>query len=79
MVGGVSGYKVVAQNLTNTMSFTAEGYNGGPVVNLSYKYVVRVKMEFYQYMYPLTKVGPKYYYNYYKMEFRVTPHCPDGA
>ncbi len=70
---------VIAQNLTNRMFFRAEDYLGNIKTDLSYKYVVHIVMEFYQYQYPLTKVGPGYYYDYYKMEFKITPHCPDGA
>lgn len=73
------GLQVIARYLTNSMYFQAEDFLGHVKSDLSYKYVIRVKMEFYQYQYPLTKVGPDYYYDYYKMEFTVTPHCPDGA
>jgi hypothetical protein len=61
------------------MYFRAEDYLGKVKTDLSYKYVIRVVMEFCQYQYPLTRVGPGYYYDYYKMEFKITPHCPDGA
>lgn len=70
---------VVADHLTNSMYFAAENYRGDSVLDLSYKYLIHVTLQFSQYQYPLTKVGPGYYYNYYKMEFKVTPHCPDGA
>lgn len=76
---GVSGHTVVARYLTNSMFFQAEDYLGNVKSDLSYKYVVRVRMEFHQYQYPLTKVGPGCLYDRYKMEFRITPHCPDGA
>jgi len=77
-VSGVDGSRVVAQYLTNQMTFRAEDYLGNLKTDLSYKYVIHLVME-HQYQYPLTKVGPGYYYNYYKLEFKVTPHCPDGA
>lgn len=76
---GATGFSVTANYLTNTMLFQAEDYLGNLKTELTYKYVVRVIMEFYQYQYPLTKVGPGCYYDRYKMEFKVTPHCPDGA
>ena len=79
VTNGMTGYKIIARSLTNNMYFRAENYQGSNVFDLQYKYVVRVMMEFCQYQYPLTKVGPGYYYNYYKMEFKITPHCPDGA
>lgn len=79
MQNGGSGFQVIARYLTNNMFFRAEDYLGNIKTDLSYKYVIRVMMEFYQYQYPITKVGGGYYYDYYKLEFKVTPHCPDGA
>ncbi|HWD92043.1 MAG TPA: hypothetical protein VG938_06810 [Verrucomicrobiae bacterium] len=78
-VSGVTGHTLVAQYLTNNMYFQAEDYLGNVKTDLSYKYVIHVVMDFCQYQYPLTKVGPGYYYDFYKMEFKITPHCPDGA
>ncbi|MBE0540641.1 MAG: prepilin-type N-terminal cleavage/methylation domain-containing protein [Verrucomicrobia bacterium] len=75
----VGGEQVIARNLTNSMFFRAEDYLGNLKTDLSYKYVVRVILEFYEYQYPLTQVGPGHYYDYYKLEFKITPHCPDGA
>ena len=76
MASGVSGCKVIANYLTNSMFFRAEDYRGSNVTDLAYKYVVQVAMEFCQYQYPLTRVGPGYYYDYYRLQFKVTPHCP---
>ena len=75
---GVSTTRLIAKDLTNTMTFKAETYRGDTQYDLSHKGVINVKMEFAQYQYPMTKVGPGYYYDYYKMEFRLTSHVPDG-
>lgn len=75
---GESGYKVIAQDLTNTMYFTAENYLGATQTTRTYKALVRVQLQFRQYQYPLTKVGPGYYYDSYSLQFRLTPHAPDG-
>jgi prepilin-type N-terminal cleavage/methylation domain-containing protein len=75
---GVAGTTLIAQNLTNTMYFRCEDYKGTTQTNLTHKGVVSVKMEFCQYQYPLTRVGPGYYYDYYKMEFKLSSHVPDG-
>lgn len=69
---------VIAQYLTNAMYFQAEQPNGGIQTNLSHKGVINCSMEFAQYQYPLTKVGQGYLYDYYRMNFKVTPHVPDG-
>lgn len=74
----VSGYKVIAKGLTNNMYFQSEDYRGTIVQsNLLHNMVLHTWMEFAQYQYPLTKVGPSHYYDYYKMEFRLTSHQPD--
>lgn len=70
-------YKIIAQNLTNSMYFHAEDYRGTLATNLQYKYVIVTTMEFCQYQYPKTYVGPGYYYDYYKMQFKVASHCPN--
>jgi hypothetical protein len=68
----------LARYLTNTMYFQAQNCQGSPQTGLTYKGVIDVVMQFCQYQYPLTKVGPGYYYDSYKMELRVTSHVPDG-
>ena len=68
----------LAQFLTNTMYFQAQNYHGDNQTDLTHKGVIDVVMQFCQYQYPITKVGPGYFYDYYKMELRLTPHAPDG-
>lgn len=75
---GVTGSKLIARDLTNTMYFRAENYRGDVQTNLTHKGVINVAMQFCQFQYPLTKVGPGFLYDYYKMEFRLTSHVPDG-
>ncbi|MGO8676943.1 MAG: PilW family protein [Limisphaerales bacterium] len=77
MTNGALSYTVIAQNLTNnlyTNMFLAEDYRGNLLTTLRYKYVIHVTLEFCQYQYPLTRVGPGYFYDDYKMEFRVASH-----
>jgi hypothetical protein len=45
--------------------------------DLQYKYVIATSMEFAQYQYPLTRVGPGYYYNYYCLQIKAASHCPN--
>jgi hypothetical protein len=77
-VSGQSTFKTIAHSLTNTMYFRAENYRGDILYDLTHKGVLNVAMQFSQYEYPLTQVGPGFYYDYYKMEFRLTSHVPDG-
>jgi hypothetical protein len=90
---GAATIQIVAQNLTNTgktelsMAFHAEKrFNTNLVTSittndilqdLEYKYVVATTMEFCQYQYPLTRVGPGYYYNYYCIQVKAASHCPN--
>ena len=77
MTNGMSSYTVVAKNLTNnfyTNMFTAEDYLGNMLTTYRYKYVIHLTLEFCQFQYPLTVVGPGYYYDDYKMDFRVASH-----
>ncbi len=73
---------LIASGLTNvtanSMSFRAENYRGDIQTDRTHKGVVGVLLEFAEYQYPLTQVGPGLRYDYYKMQFKVTPHCPDG-
>jgi prepilin-type N-terminal cleavage/methylation domain-containing protein len=73
---------LIASGLTNvtanSMMFRAENFRGDTQTDLTHKGVVGVLLEFAEYQYPLTQVGPGLKYDYYKMEFKVTPHVPDG-
>jgi prepilin-type N-terminal cleavage/methylation domain-containing protein len=68
----------LAQFLTNTMYFQAQNYHGDNQTDLTHKGVINVVMQFCQYQYPITKIGPGYFYDYYRMELRLTSHAPDG-
>jgi hypothetical protein len=75
-------YKVLAQYLTNvcgtSMQFRAENYLGTLVTDYQYKYVIVTLMEFYQYQYPQTYVGPGLYYDYYRIQLKATSHAFNG-
>jgi prepilin-type N-terminal cleavage/methylation domain-containing protein len=75
---GVSGSKIIAQDLTNTMTFQAEDHRGTVQTAGTglWRNCIRVILEFAQYQYPLTQVGPGKLYDYYKMEFKISPHSP---
>lgn len=73
-----SAFTRIATDLTNSMFFRAEDYRGNTLTVPIYRANVRTVMEIAQYQYPLTRVGNGFYYDYYKMEFLVTSHAPDG-
>ena len=75
---GMNTSKMIVDGLTNAtgsgMSFHAERYDGQTLSDLQFKYVIVAMLEFCQYQYPLTRVGPHYFYNYYKMQLKVASH-----
>ncbi len=72
---------VLASNLINTLYFTAENYNGQTQTNegtsKAYKNVIHTTLQFKQFQYPLTDVGSNCLYDYYRIDFRATPHLPE--
>jgi hypothetical protein len=84
MHSGDSAATVLATKLTNNMFFRIEDYAGNPVsfnvdtnIASTYKAVVHVVMEFCEYQYPLTRVGPGYFYDYYRLDLRAARHAPN--
>jgi hypothetical protein len=72
---------VMASNLITSLYFTAENYDGVVATNQgysrAYKNVIHTVLQFCQFEYPLTPVGTNGLYDYYKMEFKATPHLPE--
>ena len=81
ITNGTPGYTILAHSLTNAsgvgMTFQAQDFNGSNLMDLTYKYVIVTTMEFCQYQYPLTRVGPGYYYDYYRIQLKVASHAPN--
>lgn len=75
---GSNARQCMAEFLTNTMYFRAQDYKGVTQTDLSHKDVINVVMQFCQYQFPLTRIGPGNFYDYYKLELKVTSHAPDG-
>jgi len=78
---GAPTIQILAQNLTNisgnSMQFAAQKFDGTLAQDWQYKYMIAATMEFSQYQYPLTKVGPGYYYNYYRIQIKAASHSPN--
>lgn len=74
-------YLICAQYLTNasgtSMVFSAQNYLGQQMSDYQYKYVIDTLMEFYQYQFPKTYVGPGCYYDYYRIELKTASHNSD--
>ncbi len=76
---------VLASNLVNWLgggyTFNVENFNGNLMTNdgtsRGWKQVVHTTLQYCQFQYPLTPVGTNGLYDYYKIEFRATPHLPE--
>jgi len=84
LVQNLTNTGTLGNGITNTsMTFHAEMFNGStnltdPVSeDLTYKYMIVATMELAQYQYPLTYVGPGYYYNYYRIQLKAASHSPN--
>jgi hypothetical protein len=75
---GISGSNIIAYNITNTFHFSAEDNTNGVLTPVTTSLaednepLIDVFMEFYQYQYPLTRIGSNQLFNYYKLEFMAT-------
>lgn len=73
------GATVLASNLINSPVFSATDYNGNLQTNNqnSYKSLIKTQLQFCEFQYPLTAVGTNALYDFYNINFQVTPHLPE--
>lgn len=75
---------VTSAFMTNALMFQALAFNGtnfvvltnDPTVYSTHNYLINILLQFSQYQYPLTKVGPNYLYNYYQMNLQAARRAP---
>jgi hypothetical protein len=79
-------YTILAQYLTNSsglsMVFRGQDYLGtatnySVLADYRYKYVIDALLEFSQYQFPKTYVGPGLYYDYYRIDLKAASHSPN--
>lgn len=72
---------VLASNLINSLYFLAEDYTGKTATNegtsAAFKNVIHTTLDFKQFQYPLTTVGTNQLYDFYRLDFKATPHLPE--
>jgi hypothetical protein len=76
---------LLASNLVDWLgagyTFKVEDFNGNMATNAGtskgYKQVIHTMLQYCLFQYPLTPVGTNGIYDYYKIEFRATPHLPE--
>lgn len=73
---------VIASHLTNNVAngllFVAEDHQGNIITDVSNRRIIHFILGFSEYQYPLTQVANGRLYDRYKIEFRLTPHVPEG-
>lgn len=63
---------VVANFITNSIVFKAEDAFGMVLSNNANNRVISMMLEFYQLQYPIIRIGPGYYYEYYRLSSKIT-------
>jgi hypothetical protein len=64
---------VIAHSVTNTVPiFSSEDSFGHPLTNNVNNRVIGMTLQFYQLEYPLVKIGPGNYYDFYQLHTRIT-------
>jgi type II secretory pathway pseudopilin PulG len=64
--------EVLARYITNQIVFRAEDYAGNVLTNEQNNRVIRMTLQFYQWEFPVITAGQGGYYDYYKLETRMT-------
>ncbi len=69
---GNGGVQVIAHSITNQVVFAAENAHGTVLTNSENNRVLSVTLQFYQIQYPVVKVGPGEFYDFYQLRTRIT-------
>jgi prepilin-type N-terminal cleavage/methylation domain-containing protein len=63
---------VVANFITNQLVFTSEDAFGHVLTNNQNNRVIGLQLEFYQLQYPIVRIGPGQFYDYYRLSTKTT-------
>jgi prepilin-type N-terminal cleavage/methylation domain-containing protein len=64
--------QVIARYITNQVVFRAEDFSGNVLTNSQNNRVIRMVLELYQWEFPVAIVGAGSYYDYYRLQTRIT-------
>jgi type II secretory pathway pseudopilin PulG len=64
--------EVIAKYITNQMVFRAEDHLGNALTNDQNNRVIRMTLEFYQWEFPIARAGGGNYYDYYRLQTKIT-------
>jgi len=69
---GSSSVSIVANSITNNIVFSAEDAVGNVLTNNENNRVIALTLQFYQIQYPIIKIGPGEYYDFYQLRTKIT-------
>jgi prepilin-type N-terminal cleavage/methylation domain-containing protein len=69
---GSNQLEVLASYITNQIVFRAEDYAGNVLTNEQNNRVIKMTLQFYQWEFPVMVAGQGGYYDYYKLQTRMT-------
>lgn len=69
---GTTTFTIVANFITNSAVFASENAFGNVLTNNENNRVISLKLQFYQMQYPITRIGPGNYYDYYQLSTKIT-------
>jgi hypothetical protein len=64
--------QVLAPYLTNQIAFVAEDFAGRTLTNDQNNRVIKMVLDFYQWEFPVARVGAGAFYDYYHLQTRIT-------
>lgn len=64
--------QIIAHAITNQIVFASENRSGLVLTNSENNRVLSLTLQFYQIQYPIVKVGPGEYYDFYQLRTRIT-------
>lgn len=72
MTSSNSQVRVLAPYLTNQIAFIAEDFAGNTLTNDQNNRVIKMVLDFYQWEFPVARVGGGAFYDYYHLQTRIT-------
>jgi hypothetical protein len=72
MLNGTNSFAVVANFITNSTIFSSEDAFGNVLTNNQNNRVIALKLQFYQMQYPIVRIGPGNYYDFYQLSTKTT-------
>lgn len=69
---GTTSTDIIAEFITNDVVFASEDFAGNVLTNGQNNRVISLTLQFYQIQYPVTRIGPGQFYDFYQLRTRIT-------